>query len=155
MSPAELKGTSPEDVSFAVPVDSRRRFNPTYIMEVFRYVLLGPLSKESTLLEQVGDSRFRASVDGTNVFFKEKRYHLRRRAFKYRGNFIHEDLDYRLIELEPVSIKALDQLYLRSRIVLIGCDPSAHYQGWTELADLRGVTLRLLGEFCAEVFHGS
>jgi hypothetical protein len=133
-SPAELPGDSPQDVSFVLPVDSRRRFNPSYVMEIFRYSANGLQSKDSTAIRHVYENVFRTRINNIIIEFREKRHGLRNRAFKYMGEFQHKDFQFKMVEIEPESMQLIDRLYLKFGIVLIGCDPSAHYQGWSDLA---------------------
>jgi hypothetical protein len=136
IAPAEATASSPQDVRFAVPVDRRGRFNDTYSFELFRYARDGKLlGVEEYRAVSNGNHALAATIDDKRLIFREKRSNGRQRSFPYLGKYENPDFLYRLVEVEPEPFELVDELFLASGLVLIGCDPSSHYKGWTAQQD--------------------
>lgn len=132
-SPAELGADAAQDVGFAAPVDGRRHFRRIYQFDVFQYENPGgPPSVGRHDLVADGDGTFALDLDGRVVRFREKRRGAVRRSFRYAGRYLHRDFHSRLVEIEPEDHAILDRLCLDRGYVLIGCDPSENYAGWTD-----------------------
>lgn len=133
ISPAEVAATSPQDVSFAAPVDPAGRLNFAYSFEVFHYGRHGqPPTVENYEVMLVDETTLKMPIAGKVLVFRETRRNSRRRSFRYLGKFENPDFQYRLVELEPDPFDLVDELFLSDGLVLIGCDPS-HYGGWTAI----------------------
>jgi hypothetical protein len=134
ISPAEVSASSPQDVSFAAPVDLRGRFNFVYYFDVFKYGRNGqPPALQNYPVVLVGQNTMEVTIAGKLLIFREKRRNSRQRSFPYLGKFDNPDFQYRLVEIEPDPFDLVDELFLSSGLVLIGCDPSSHYRGWSAI----------------------
>jgi len=142
ISPAEVAATSPQDVSFAAPVDVRGRFNYVYSFDVFNYDRNSqPPTVENYDVKLADEKTLKVTIAGKLLIFREKKRNCRQRSFRYLGKFDNPDFRYRLVEIEPDPFYVVDELFLSSGIVLIGCDPSSHYRGWTAMGGDQPKTL--------------
>jgi hypothetical protein len=133
ISPAEVATSAPQDVGFAAPVDPRGQFNDVYSFEVFKYGRNSKLLSTNMYdVRWTDNDALKLTIDGHRLIFREKRRNSRQWSFPYLGTFKNPDFLYRLVEVEPEPFDLLDELFLSSGLVLIGCAPSSHYQGWVD-----------------------
>lgn len=133
ISPAEVGNSAPQDVGFAAPVDPKGQFNDAYSFEVFKYDRNSKLiSTHKYEVRSTETDGLQLDIEGQGLIFREKRRNSRQRSFPYLGRFKNPDFLYRLVEVEPEPSDLLDTLFLSDGLVLIGCAPSSHYQGWID-----------------------
>ena len=135
ISPAEADANAPRDISFVAPVNSDGRLHDVYALEVFKYGLDGKhLSLENHYAYLTEARTLKVLINDHVLVFRENRSNTRLRSFPYLGKFKNSDFQYRLVELVPDPFELVDELFLASGLVLIGCDPASHYQGWMDEA---------------------
>lgn len=127
LAPVEMDDDAPQTAEFAAPVDANRAFFPEYLVEVLR-TSSGGQSKvwEEYVLRRDGDpSVFTMRIGSEEIRFRQ----VIRGSFPYRGRLTHPDLTHKLAVLDPCDLGQLDRLFLEDRLVIMGCDPFAHYGG--------------------------
>jgi hypothetical protein len=131
LAPAEMGSGELQISSFALPVDEDRKPFPSYQVEILRYGSDGRREvRETATLERdrrLGD--FSLQLDGHMIQFGPLSNSPVLSCFPYKGKLVHPDFGYLLAALEPHDPEQLDKLFLDDRLLILGCDPFAHYGG--------------------------
>jgi hypothetical protein len=131
LAPAEMGTDEPQTSRFALPVDQDKKPFPTYQVEILRYGSNGRRETReiATLKRDRRSGVFSLQVDSTKVRFCALSDPPALPCFPYKGKLVHPDFDHRLTALEPCDLAQLDRLLLEDRLLILGCDPFAHYGG--------------------------
>jgi hypothetical protein len=129
-APVELGEATPHYVSFAIPVDEVLGFFDRYTCETV-VTDKGDKTTESHDLMRQGDDSFMVRLGESEVWFTVRPVSKGDRRLPYVGKLGHEDFRHSFTEIEPVDPRVLDKLYNNEHLIIIGCEPFAHYSGIT------------------------
>jgi hypothetical protein len=130
-APAEMGTDEPQAARLALPVDQDQKPFPTYQVEILRYGSNGRQETREvvTLKRDRRPGGLSLEIDSHKVRFRAPDDPPAVPSFPYKGKLIHPDFEYRLATLEPCDPGQLDRLFLENRLLILGCDPFAHYGG--------------------------
>jgi hypothetical protein len=123
-APSELSGAN-QGLCFAIPVDQKGQLASKYVCEIANVLQDGSQEWQTGQLLRE-DNYYSVSLGSEAILFKERRTFPNYRVLQYKGVFKHPDFKYGLVELKPFSEQHLDEIFLETGLVLVGCNPESY-----------------------------
>jgi hypothetical protein len=124
-APIELGESSPHYISFVIPVVDGQ-ISDRYVCEVAATSRQGRTIEVHEMIRMGADS-FLLRVAEMDLGFTVRPVSRKERYLPYIGQLEHDDFTFRFLEIEPEDLAMLDQLFEDKNLVVVGCDPAAHY----------------------------
>ena len=131
LAPAEMRSDEPQTSRYALPVDKDKKPFPAYQVEVLRFGSNGrrEIRETVTLKKDSHSGDFSMQIGSNEGRLGPRRDRSASSCFPYKGKLVHPDFDHLLAALEPCDLGQIDRLFLEERLLILGCDPFAHYGG--------------------------